>query len=146
MVYDSYCCILSEYLTPTEVEYIHGYAQNLPLQEGRLGFDGKDGDSIKAREGKSGNSDSTIRKNIAFGIADDLIDEKKIDKSVKSSKVVEFLDNLQIMSDYALNMKCGDVGIEATMFLTELPYLANRKPIYQVNIDIYNILNLECMF
>ena len=47
--------------------------------------------------------------------------------------------NLQIMSDYALNMKCGDVGIEATMFLTELPYLANRKPIYQVNIDIYNI-------
>ena len=51
MVYDSYCCILSEYLTPTEVEYIHGYAKNLPLQEGRLGFDGKDGDSIKAREG-----------------------------------------------------------------------------------------------
>lgn len=62
MVYDSYCCILSEYLTPTEVEYIHGYAKNLPLQEGRLGFDGKDGDSIKAREGKSGNSDSTIRQ------------------------------------------------------------------------------------
>lgn len=39
-------------------------------------------------------NDDTIRKNIAFGIADDLIDEKKIDMSVKSSKVVEFLDNL----------------------------------------------------
>ena len=62
MIYKSYCCILSEYLNPTEVEYIHGFAKNLPLQEGRLGFGGQDTDSQTAREGKSGTSDNKIRQ------------------------------------------------------------------------------------
>ena len=50
MVYNNYCCVLSEFLNPTEVEYLHGYARSLPIQEGRLGFDGKDSDSQKAKE------------------------------------------------------------------------------------------------
>ena len=62
MVYNNYCCVLSEFLNPTEVEYIHGYARSLPIQEGRLGFDGKDSDSQKAREGNSGNTDLSIRQ------------------------------------------------------------------------------------
>ena len=62
MIYKSYCCILSEYLNPTEVDYIHGFAKNIPLQEGRLGFGGQDADSQTAREGKSGTSDNKIRQ------------------------------------------------------------------------------------
>ena len=62
MVYNNYCCVLSEFLNPTEVEYLHGYARSLPIQEGRLGFDGKDSDSQKAREGNSGNVDNSVRQ------------------------------------------------------------------------------------
>ena len=51
--------------------------------------------------------------------------------------------DLQITSDYILNMECDHkkktLKINATMFVTEMPYLANRKPIYQVNVDLFNI-------
>ena len=50
---------------------------------------------------------------------------------------------MQVTSDYSLNMICDyekkTIKINATMFLTELPYLGNKKPIYQINVDLYNI-------
>jgi hypothetical protein len=52
--------------------------------------------------------------------------------------------DIQIISDYLLGMECDYekkvLKIKATMFLTELPYLRNKKPIYQINIDISDIL------
>ena len=49
----------------------------------------------------------------------------------------------QITSDYRLAMECDykkkTIKLNATMFLTELPYLDNRKPTYQINVDLFNI-------
>lgn len=39
-------------------------------------------------------NDDTIRNNIAFGIDSNLVDEKKIDTSIKFSKVTEFINDL----------------------------------------------------
>jgi len=51
--------------------------------------------------------------------------------------------DLQITSDYRLAMQCDHrkktLKISAAMFLTELPYLDTRKPIYQINVDLLNI-------
>jgi hypothetical protein len=50
---------------------------------------------------------------------------------------------LQITSDYQLTMQCDrkkkTLKIAAMMFITEMPYLDNRKPIYQINVDLFNI-------
>ena len=63
MLYKQYVVILENYLTQEEVDYIHGYAFNLPVQEGRLGFVGKDKDGEQHRnEGKTGNKDNTVRQ------------------------------------------------------------------------------------
>jgi len=51
--------------------------------------------------------------------------------------------DMQITSDYQLSMQCDylkkTLKFDATMFITELPYLDNRKPIYQINVDLLNI-------
>ena len=57
----------------------------------------------------------------------------------------------QITSDYNLEMECDyskrTIKINATMFLTELPYLKKTVPIFQINIDLYNIpIGAEDMF
>ena len=57
----------------------------------------------------------------------------------------------QITSDYDLKMECDyknkRIKIEATMFLTELPYLENTSPIFQINVDLYDIpIGTEDMF
>jgi len=59
--------------------------------------------------------------------------------------------SLQITSDYNLEMECDykkrTIKINATMFLTELPYLDNKQPIFQINVDLYNIpIGAEDMF
>ena len=50
---------------------------------------------------------------------------------------------LQITSDYILDIECdykkNTIKINASMFLTELPYLKPKDPIYQINVDLYNI-------
>ena len=63
MLYKQYCVVLPSYLTTQEVDYIHGYANSLPIQEGRLGFGhGADKDSIQTRSGDEGHSDNKIRQ------------------------------------------------------------------------------------
>ena len=57
----------------------------------------------------------------------------------------------QVTSDYDLEMKCNyknkRIKIGATMFLTELPYLENTLPIFQINVDLYDIpIGTEDMF
>ncbi|MBT3915283.1 MAG: hypothetical protein HOF23_02860 [Rhodospirillaceae bacterium] len=51
--------------------------------------------------------------------------------------------DLQITSDYQLPVQCDfkkkTLKFTATMFMTELPYLDNRKPIYQINVDVHDI-------
>ena len=59
--------------------------------------------------------------------------------------------SLQVTSDYNLEMECNHknkrIKIEATMFLTELPYLENALPIFQINVDLYDIpIGAEDMF
>ena len=49
MIYHSYCCILPQYLSKQEVDYIHGYARSLPIYEGRLGAGVSDSDSHQSR-------------------------------------------------------------------------------------------------
>tara|TARA_Y100000593_G_scaffold12786_2_gene23718 strand:+ start:10746 stop:11441 length:696 start_codon:yes stop_codon:yes gene_type:complete len=64
MLYKSYCCILSKYLNPQEVDYIHGYAANLPVKDSRVGF-GMDADKDSEQfrdQGEGGNLSSTIRQ------------------------------------------------------------------------------------
>jgi PKHD-type hydroxylase len=63
MIYRQYVVVLENYLTAEEVEYIHGYAFNLPTIEGRLGFSNKDKDGEQLRtEGETGNTDNTVRQ------------------------------------------------------------------------------------
>ena len=63
MLYKQYCVVLENFLTAQEVDYIHGYAYNLPIAEGRLGFGGTDKDGIQHREqGETGSKDSNIRQ------------------------------------------------------------------------------------
>jgi hypothetical protein len=56
---------------------------------------------------------------------------------------VEIEGELQTTSDYILNMECDykkkTLKINASMFVTEMPYLGDRKPIYQINVDLFNI-------
>ena len=51
--------------------------------------------------------------------------------------------SLQVTSDYNLEMECNyrkkKIKINATMFLTELPYLKKMVPIFQINVDLYDI-------
>jgi hypothetical protein len=59
--------------------------------------------------------------------------------------------SLQVTSDYNLEMECNyrkeKIRINATMFLTELPYLKKMVPIYQINVDLYDIpMGTEDMF
>ena len=51
-------------------------------------------------------TDDTIKKNIAFGLNDDLIDEQKIQFTLKNSRLEEFIKNL----DNGLNTKIGEFG------------------------------------
>ena len=63
MVYNNYCCILPQFLSRKEVDYIHQYALTLEVAESRIGhglLDDKD--SAKSREGESGAKDSVIRQ------------------------------------------------------------------------------------
>ena len=63
MIYHSYCAILPKYLSNEEVEYIHGYARSLPIQEGRLGSGVSDTDSYQSRNtDKTGHGDNVIRQ------------------------------------------------------------------------------------
>tara|TARA_B100001113_G_scaffold328236_1_gene302312 strand:- start:56 stop:748 length:693 start_codon:yes stop_codon:yes gene_type:complete len=63
MLHDSYCCVLNKYLSLEEVNYIHGYAKRLEIQEGRLGHGGTDADSAQQRDGgKGGSYDTKIRQ------------------------------------------------------------------------------------
>jgi len=63
MIYHSYCCILPQYLSKQEVDYIHGYARSLPIYEGRLGAGVSDSDSHQSRfTEKTGHGDSMIRQ------------------------------------------------------------------------------------
>ena len=63
MIYHSYCAILPKYLSNEEVEYIHGYARSLPIQEGRLGTGVSDTDSYQSRNtDKTGHGDNQIRQ------------------------------------------------------------------------------------
>jgi hypothetical protein len=59
--------------------------------------------------------------------------------------------SLQVTSDYNLEMECDyrkkKIKINATMFLTELPYFKKMVPIYQINVDLYDIpIGAEDMF
>ena len=47
MIYKQYVVVLDSFLTQEEVDYIHGYAFKLPVQEGRLGYGGRDKDGIQ---------------------------------------------------------------------------------------------------
>jgi len=51
--------------------------------------------------------------------------------------------DMQVTSDYQLPVQCDykkkPIKFTATMFITELPYLDNRKPVYQINVDVHNI-------
>ena len=51
--------------------------------------------------------------------------------------------DLQVTSDYQLPVQCDykkkTLKFTATMFITELPYLDNRKPVYQINVDVHDI-------
>ena len=51
-------------------------------------------------------TDDTIKKNIAFGLNDDVIDKQKIQFSIKNSKLEEFIKNL----DNGLSTKIGEFG------------------------------------
>jgi len=50
-------------------------------------------------------NDDSIKNNIAFGIDTDLIDESKIDTSIKFSKVIEFINNLPLKKDTIIGEK-----------------------------------------
>ena len=50
--------------------------------------------------------DDSIKKNIAFGISDKDIDDKKIEKAVKLSNLSEFCEN----SKFGINTKVGKNG------------------------------------
>ncbi len=56
---------------------------------------------------------------------------------------VKIKNSKQITSDYDMKMTCKYRGkiinFSATMFLTELPYLGDKRPIFQINVDLYNI-------
>jgi hypothetical protein len=62
---------------------------------------------------------------------------------IKFDGKVKVEGDLQITSDYILNMECDHkkktLKINASMFVTEMPYLGDRKPIYQINVDLFNI-------
>ena len=51
--------------------------------------------------------------------------------------------DLQVTSDYQLPLQCDykkkTIKFTATMFITELPFLDNRKPVYQINVDVHDI-------
>jgi len=51
--------------------------------------------------------------------------------------------SLQVTSDYNLELECDynnkPIRVNATMFLTELPYLDDKQPIFQINVDLFNI-------
>ena len=59
--------------------------------------------------------------------------------------------SLQVTSDYDLEMECDyrkkRIKINAMMFITELPYLKKMVPIFQINVDLYDIpIGAEDMF
>jgi hypothetical protein len=51
--------------------------------------------------------------------------------------------DMQVTSDYQLPVQCDykkkTIKFTATMFITELPFLDNRKPVYQINVDVHDI-------
>ena len=54
-------------------------------------------------------------------------------------------NSLQVISNYLVNFSCQDgkkiFSFEVDMFLTELAYLYKKKYIFQVNLDIPNVLD-----
>ena len=62
---------------------------------------------------------------------------------IKFAGKVKVEDSLQVTSDYNLEMECDyrnkTIKINATMFLTELPYFKKTMPIFQINVDLYDI-------
>jgi hypothetical protein len=71
--------------------------------------------------------------------------------TIKFIGKVKVESSLQVTSDYNLAMECNyknkKIKINATMFLTELPYLKRTVPIYQINVDLYDIpMGTEDMF
>ena len=63
MIYHSYCCILPQFISKEEVDYIHGYSRSLPINEARIGGTVTDSDSHQSRfTDKTGYGNSEIRQ------------------------------------------------------------------------------------
>ena len=84
MIYHSYCAILPKYLSNEEVEYIHGYARSLPIQEGRLG---------------TGVSDTEIEKKLYF------IDELNTQNTLDNNQLNFLKDHHNIKDSEILEKK-----------------------------------------
>ena len=52
-------------------------------------------------------NDDTIRKNIAFGLSDDLINDEQVKKAIKDSQLGSFINNLE-KKDLTTVGECGD--------------------------------------
>jgi hypothetical protein len=95
-----------------------------------------------------------LLKSISSNKLDSEEDDSKLSPCHYKIKFVGKLNvkgSLQVTSDYNLEMECNHknkrIKIEATMFLTELPYLENALPIFQINVDLYDIpIGTEDMF
>ena len=72
-----------------------------------------------------------------------LIEYKKCSYKISFLDKEQIVNNIQIISNYQLIINCKFKKklyfINATMFLTELPYLGNKRPNYQINLDLVNI-------
>ena len=62
---------------------------------------------------------------------------------IKFTGKVKVEKSLQVIADYNLEMefyyKNKTIKIDATMFITELPYFKRTVPIFQINIDLYDM-------
>ena len=63
MLYKTYCYVIPNFLSPQEVDYIHGYAQNLDIITAKIGNNDFDMDGERARSGDDGGAiDNGIRQ------------------------------------------------------------------------------------
>lgn len=63
MLYKTYCYVIPNFLSPQEVDYIHGYAQNLDIITAKIGNNDFDMDGERARSGDDGGAiDNSIRQ------------------------------------------------------------------------------------
>jgi len=78
------------------------------------------------------------------------IELKKCSYQINFVDKEQIINNIQVISNYQLTINCKVKKkiffINATMFLTELPYLGNKKPNYQINLDLINIPDHTDMF